>query len=241
MCDTCVILAAGKGKRLKKEYPDTPKPLVNISGKPMIYYPVKNFYTKGIRNFIIVVNKETKRAAEELYGYFKDVEIKTALQNKAKGTALALKCAQNKIKKESFYLAYCDNIGKYDCTRLDSLIDCDRYIGGVFITKNADNPSTALAGVKNNEITGIIEKPNSKRKEFILYPIFIFKKEIIKYIAMIKKPADKEIYLADAVNKAIQNGRKLGYKIENSPRLNVNTPLDVKKASKLVSFLNLQG
>lgn len=50
----CVILAAGEGNRLRPETNDRMKALVEVNGRPLLYYLVKNSVEYGIRDFVIV-------------------------------------------------------------------------------------------------------------------------------------------------------------------------------------------
>ena len=53
MFDTCVILAGGRGSRLGEHTLTKPKPLVEINGKPFIYFLIEHLYAYGISNIII--------------------------------------------------------------------------------------------------------------------------------------------------------------------------------------------
>ena len=59
-----LIVAAGKGKRMKSKIP---KLFLPIFGKPILYYTISNFYDHPeIKNIIVVVNKKIKKQTEEL-------------------------------------------------------------------------------------------------------------------------------------------------------------------------------
>ena len=48
-----VILAGGLGTRLSEYTKKIPKPMVAVSGKPIIYYIMKHYSNYGFTNFII--------------------------------------------------------------------------------------------------------------------------------------------------------------------------------------------
>lgn len=50
-----VILAGGEGRRLKAEFPDVPKPMVAIAGKPVLQYQIENLCRYGIVDIVLVV------------------------------------------------------------------------------------------------------------------------------------------------------------------------------------------
>lgn len=51
--DTIMFFAAGFGKRLAELTKDTPKPLVEIMGKPILYYGLENAVKHGFKHIII--------------------------------------------------------------------------------------------------------------------------------------------------------------------------------------------
>lgn len=63
-----IITAAGNGKRMKSK---TPKLLLPIFGKPVLYYTISNFYDHpDVENVIVAVNKKIKKHTEEIVRTF---------------------------------------------------------------------------------------------------------------------------------------------------------------------------
>lgn len=50
-----VIIAAGTGTRLKDLTRDLPKPLINVTGKPLIEYTIEAFIEAGFKKLGIVI------------------------------------------------------------------------------------------------------------------------------------------------------------------------------------------
>ena len=50
-----VILAGGLGTRLSEYTKTIPKPMINISGKPMIYHIMKHYSKYGYKNFYVAL------------------------------------------------------------------------------------------------------------------------------------------------------------------------------------------
>lgn len=67
----CVIFAGGKGSRMRTKDDDTPKPLVTIGGKPIIWHIIKIFEHYGIKDFIICLGYKQEKFKE----YFKSLII----------------------------------------------------------------------------------------------------------------------------------------------------------------------
>ena len=86
-----VIMAGGLGTRLKELTKDTPKPMLNVGGRPLLETVVRNFRSQGFKRFWFAVNFK----AEQVEAHFGDgtdlgIEIQYLREQKRLGTAGAL-------------------------------------------------------------------------------------------------------------------------------------------------------
>jgi NDP-sugar pyrophosphorylase family protein len=96
-----VILAGGKGTRLKPLTDNLPKPMVLVRGKPFLEHLIIFLKQQGFKNFLILSGYR----AEQIEAYFKngkalDIKIKYSREKKLLGTAGALKKAARLLEKE---------------------------------------------------------------------------------------------------------------------------------------------
>ncbi|MBR1810084.1 MAG: HAD-IIIA family hydrolase [Clostridia bacterium] len=63
-----VILAGGRGSRIAAEYPDIPKPMIPVCGKPVLQHQIETLRKEGVREFILV----TGYLGERIEAYFGD-------------------------------------------------------------------------------------------------------------------------------------------------------------------------
>lgn len=89
-----VVLAAGKGTRMKS---DTPKVLHLLSGKPLIIHTLQKLKSAGIENIFVVVGYKADRVISEVGDVEGVIFVKQAQQL---GTAHAVKVALSKIGKD---------------------------------------------------------------------------------------------------------------------------------------------
>ena len=99
--NTALIMAGGRGSRLKPITNNCPKPLLPINGKPILEIILEQCINCGIRNIFISVNY----LAEKIINYFGngskwDVKIEYLKEKKPLGTAGALNLLPNDIKNE---------------------------------------------------------------------------------------------------------------------------------------------
>jgi len=81
-----MILAAGKGTRMKSALPKVLHPL---AGRPMLYYPIQALFDAGAERVVVVVGHDAGRVEEMLAYHFED-RVATALQAEQRGTGDAV-------------------------------------------------------------------------------------------------------------------------------------------------------
>ncbi|MDD5440218.1 MAG: NTP transferase domain-containing protein [Candidatus Omnitrophica bacterium] len=87
---TCVILAAGRGTRMKSDFP---KPLHKVHDRPMLEYLLSTVYSIGISRTVLVLG----HGRDEIKGHFKGVDI--IVQKKQLGSGDAVNTARQYFKR----------------------------------------------------------------------------------------------------------------------------------------------
>ncbi|MEQ8728969.1 MAG: bifunctional UDP-N-acetylglucosamine diphosphorylase/glucosamine-1-phosphate N-acetyltransferase GlmU [Sandaracinaceae bacterium] len=83
-----LVLAAGQGTRMKSRLP---KVLHEVSGRPMVCWPVQAAFDAGASEVVVVVGHGAEAVEEALRADFGD-RVKTALQAEQRGTGHAARC-----------------------------------------------------------------------------------------------------------------------------------------------------
>jgi NDP-sugar pyrophosphorylase family protein len=97
---SAVLLAAGRGKRLGLLTADTPKPILDIAGSPLISHIIDVLTAAGLTNFIVV----TGYLSEQIEGWAKthqrsnpEIKITTVIQPELNGTGGAMLAAREHL------------------------------------------------------------------------------------------------------------------------------------------------
>jgi len=119
-----VILAAGKGERLKGTVDDIPKPMIIYRGKPILQHNIELCERFGVREFFI----NTHHLPMVIRSFFGDgsafgVKIQYSFEPEQLGTAGALNNFRDGLNGESFYVLYGDNFSEYDLGLLKSTFE----------------------------------------------------------------------------------------------------------------------
>ncbi len=113
-----VILAGGKGERMRPLTLTIPKPMIKIHGKPFLEYTIRHLKKNGIKEIIIL----TGYLHEQIENYFKDgkkfgIKIKYSYSPVEADTGTRVRNARH-IFKKYILLLYGDNYWPLDLTKL---------------------------------------------------------------------------------------------------------------------------
>lgn len=199
-----IIMAGGKGSRLKPLTNILPKPLIPINEKTIIENIMEKFVKVGCHNFFLSINYK----AEMIKHYFKslrnlDYKIEYFQEDKPLGTAGSLHLLNGKINS-TFFVSNCDII-----------IDED-YAEILNYHRKNKNEITIVAALKNYSIPyGTLETADAGLLRSIQEkPEFVFKINTGMYILephLINEiPKDKFCHIIYLIEKLINEGRKVG-------------------------------
>ena len=113
-----IILAGGRGKRLRPITDYVPKPLIPIRNIPIIEWQIKYLKKFGISEVIICSGYKTKMIENYLNNKKLGIKITFSIENKPLGTGGAIKKAGKKIKDNSFLVINGDTITNIDLKKV---------------------------------------------------------------------------------------------------------------------------
>ncbi len=160
-----VILAGGKGTRLRPLTYAIPKPLLPVGGKPVIEYVIENL--KGIPDLegIYVGVSHQKELIER---YFNHVDYGVPIETISTlcwETGGDLKCIVNEEGIEGrVVVAYGDNVTKIDLSGMLTAHEKNGFLGTValFEVPDEDVERFGIAKLDGNKISEFIEKPKKE-------------------------------------------------------------------------------
>ena len=113
-----IILAGGRGKRLRPITDYVPKPLIPIKNIPIIEWQIKYLKKFGITEVIICSGYKTRMIEDYLNNKKLGIKITFSIENKPLGTGGAIKKAGKKIKDKTFLVINGDTITNIDLKQL---------------------------------------------------------------------------------------------------------------------------
>jgi len=201
-----IILAGGKGTRLRPLTKITCKQLLPVYDKPMIYYPINTLVTSGIKDILIIIAPEYSGHFLNLLGSGKEfgARFSYAIQDEPRGLADAFIVGEDFIDNDNVTLILGDNIFEKDFSSEISSFKCG---GMVFAKKVADPERFGVVEFdKNMKATKIVEKPKDPKSEYAVVGLYVYDKNVVKNAKSLK-PSDRgEIEITDLNNLYLKEG-----------------------------------
>lgn len=170
-----VILAGGKGTRMREMTEDLPKPMVTVGGIPVLEHLINIFEKHKKFKFIVC----TGYLENIIFDYFSDwdnVEILSTGDETNTGGRLF---KARELLDENFIITYGDGLANVNILDLINFHSNHKKIGTITVT----NPTSRFGLVNfnnNKEVTEFIEKP--KLEGFINIGFMAFNKKFVDYL-----------------------------------------------------------
>ena len=227
-----IILAAGKGTRMRELTNELPKPMLKVHGKPVLEHILQGIVAAGIREVFIV----TGFRADVVEGYFGDgskwgARVAYGRQVVQDGTGKAPEVAKGFVGNSPFLLTYGDILVKPETYQQMVRRYNEGYFSGVITVTPGEDVRKGAVNFFDAEfcLKKLVEKPTDAqleelRREGWLKPgapvwynagIYIFKPVLFEFTARLQKSPRGEYELTEAVNGLLAANHKLaGLEIE---------------------------
>ncbi|MDD2890479.1 MAG: glucose-1-phosphate cytidylyltransferase [bacterium] len=197
-----VILCGGRGTRLKEETETSPKPLVEIGGKPILWHIMKTYAYYGFNEFILCLGYKGRMIKEYFLNYEtinsditlnlgkKDIKIHNQIQEKDwiitfaetgedSQTGSRVKKIEKYIDGDVFMLTYGDGVANINIKNLLEFHKSHKKIG----TITGVNPLSRFGElvIKGKQIVEFSEK-TQVREGFVNGGFFVFNRKVFDYL-----------------------------------------------------------
>jgi NDP-sugar pyrophosphorylase family protein len=187
-----IILAAGKGERLKDITQDLPKPMINYKGKPLLQHNIELCKAHGIKDIYINLHYlPAKIKSYFMNGENLGVNIKYSFESEPLGTSGAVKKIASDYwnndsdSNEFFFVVYGDNFSNYDLMSIEKKLKDTNSLAAIAFHYRQDTSHSGVAEFDENlRILKFIEKPKPGESEshWVNAGIYCLKKEILSFI-----------------------------------------------------------
>ena len=225
-----VLMAGGKGERLRPLTEKTPKPLLKVGDKCIIDHNIDRLINYGIKHISVTVNYLKEQLEEHFVEPRGEVKVQTVREPKFLGTIGSIRFVKEfyndtvlvmnsdlftNINYEDFYLHFKEH-------------DADMSVAAV--PYDVDIP-LGILNLNGRNITGLSEKPH-----FGYYAnagIYLIKKSALDLI-----PEDKMFHSTDLVEALIAAGRKVIRFPIGGTWIDIGTPQEFRRANDMVKYVS---
>ena len=223
-----IVLAAGAGTRMKS---DTPKVLHKISGKPMLYYSIKEAL-KLSDDITVVLFHQASRVQAEMEKYFSNINFVIQDHANYPGTGGAVMGIKPKYEEVlvlngDMPLIQAEELKKFD---LDATI-----VMSVLELESADGYGRVI--IENGNVKKIVEQKDATEQELAITTanagIYQFEtKFLLENLPKLNNNnAQKEYYITDLIEMAIEQGKVLKPLVVNEENFKgVNSKVELADA-----------
>lgn len=224
-----VLMAGGKGERLRPLTEKTPKPLLPVGEKAIIDHNIDRLISYGVQHISVTVNYLKEQIEEHFAQPHNDIQVQTVREPKYLGTIGSIKFVKEfyndtvlvmnsdlftNINYEDFYLHFKEH-------------DAEMSVAAVPYTVSVPYGIFDLDG---REIQGLIEKPTYNY--YANAGIYLIKRAALEEI-----PKDSFFNATDLIEKLISENKKVIRFPLNGTWIDIGNPQEYQKANELVKHL----
>lgn len=229
---SAVLMAGGRGERLRPMTDTVPKPLLLIDGKAIIDYNVEALAAAGINDITVATRYLANKLEEHFSEPVAGVRVKCIKEDMPLGTIGALSLMPERdsegttlvmnsdllttISYEEMYLTHTER-------KADITIAVLPYTVSVPYAILCTDPDS-------HRVTGIEEKPTYSY--YANAGIYLISNRLLNSLA-----TGEHIDATDLVERAIEQGKTVTYYPINGTWIDVGTPTDFKQAEELMRHL----
>lgn len=204
-----VILAGGKGTRL---YPMTKiinKHLLPVGKHPMIHYSIDTLKLSGIKDVLIITDKQSSGLYTEFLGSGRDLNLNISfrIQEESGGIAQALSLAEGFIHpREKFVVLLGDNLFE-DSLKEQVELFSNQGSGARVILKEVEDPRRyGVPTIVGDKIVEIEEKPENPKSNYCVTGIYMYDSDVFGIISNIQPSKRGEMEITDVNNVYAKQG-----------------------------------
>ena len=207
-----VLLAAGRGTRMRELTEALPKPMLQVRGKPVLQHIIEGLRDAGLRDLLVVVGWR----ADVVRDFFGDgsqfgVRIQYTTQVVQDGTGKVVELAREFVERDPFVLSYGDIlVAPENYPRLSTALENAEAV--VSVKRNEDVSKGGAVFVNEKfELTDLREKPKPGEPTSPWYNagIYAFRPVIFEYVAKLKPSPRGEYELTDAIRDLALGGKRV--------------------------------
>ncbi|GAB6055868.1 NDP-sugar synthase [Methanobacterium movens] len=187
-----IVMAGGKGTRIRPLTSIRPKPMIPVANRPLIHYIIERLRTCGLEELVLTLNYLPHEIKMGLKKRFIDLQISYSLEKSPLGTAGGVRKCKNKVD-DTFLVISGDVMVDINWEELLKFHHQKNALATIILTPVKDPTHFGIAVMdENKKIKKFLEKPSPDEvfSKMANTGIYIFENEIFDYIPEQKNAVD---------------------------------------------------
>ena len=210
--DKAVVLAAGRGTRMRELTAEVPKPMIEVRGKPVLQHIIEGLRGARIDQLLLIIGYR----ADAVRDFFGDgsrynVAIKYTTQTVQDGTGRVVDLGHDFVGNRPFILAYGDIL--VDSANYKRVVDLPDDVEALLTVTRGEDITKGGAVFLNEEmdLVDLREKPKPGEPTSPWYNagLYAFRPSIFDFTVKLKPSPRGEYELTDAIRDLAQSGKKV--------------------------------
>jgi glucose-1-phosphate thymidylyltransferase len=212
-----LVLAGGKGTRLRPITHTSAKQLVPVANKPILFYGLEAIRDAGIQDVGIIVAGPVDRegtSAAEIHaavgnGSRWDLRVEYLPQEAPLGLAHAVKTARPYLGDSPFVMFLGDNLIKDGIRRFVEEFQEERPDAQILLAAVRNPQDFGVAELDADRVVRLEEKPKAPRSNLALVGVYMFTPCVFDSVDAIRPSARGELEITDAIQNLIDRGKRV--------------------------------
>lgn len=235
-----LVLAGGKGSRLRPFTFTGAKQLVPIANKPVLYYALEQLVEAGVGEIGIVVG-DTAAQVQEAAGNGSRFGARiTYLQQAAPlGIAHAILIARQFLGDGRFVMVLGDNFLREGITPLVQRFEASDANCQVVLCPVPNPQEFGVALIEGGRLVRVVEKPAQRISDLAVAGIYFFDRQVHEVVGSLRPSGRGELEITDTIQGLIDAGCNVDHVLNEGYWIDTGRMGDVLAANRAV--LELQG
>lgn len=231
-----VIAAAGKGTRLGEYTQTLPKHIIDVAGRPFLYYLLDAAVAAQFRRIIVVGGYQFEKLQVVLQAYHSEAEIIVVNQfeklgEDRYGTACPLLAAKSLIQGDRFVYTMGDHLVSTPDLELMQMSTTEMLVAA---TESAHPEHYGVIQEEaDHQLISIVEKPDQPSSQSINVGLYTFAPDIFPVLERLPSSQRGEFEITDAVNTLAKRGAVRVVRL-TGPWLDLSKPEDIAALEQFI-------